>query len=63
MQDAPPDYVVSLTPSEAGWAWRVTPPNGAQISGLEADLATAQRSAAFAEGVVRSLDRARRRRG
>lgn len=62
MERARPTYVVSLYPLEDRWAWKVAPSEGVQVSGQAQSFAAARRSAAFAEAVLRSLDRARRRR-
>jgi|KBSSwiStaDraftv2_1062776.scaffolds.fasta_scaffold16434_6 hypothetical protein len=57
-----PDYPVSFARAQDGWTWRITLPEGAPISGWQANLETARRTAAFAAAVLATLDRARRRR-
>ena len=62
MQQTSSTYLMNFTPADSGWTWRVTPPHGDHVSGQEADLESARRTAAFAEAFLRSLERARRRR-
>jgi hypothetical protein len=54
-------YQLTIDPTLDGWSWRVTPPDGPDAAGEAADAPTAQRCAAVAEAVLRSLGRARRR--
>ena len=63
MQANPADPILTFSRSENEWTWRISPPRGGPITGQAPDLETARRTAAIVEGVLRSLYRARQRRG